>query len=69
VGLHGRAATRANSWQAVKSRQAKYIVYARGFKEYYDLTTDPDELTNRASDPTYASRVSAAQAALTALRP
>jgi arylsulfatase A-like enzyme len=60
---------RANSWQAVKSHQAKYIVYAQGFKEYYDLTTDPYELTNRANDPAYASRVSAAQAALSALRP
>ncbi len=60
---------RANSWQAVKSRDSKYIVYARGFKEFYDLTTDPYELTNRASDPAYASRVSAAQEALTALRP
>jgi arylsulfatase A-like enzyme len=60
---------RANSWQAVKSRTAKYIVYAQGFKEYYDLTADPYELVNRASDPAYASRVATAQAALTALRP
>jgi N-acetylglucosamine-6-sulfatase len=60
---------RANSWQGVKSRTAKYIVYAKGFKEYYDLASDPYELTNRASDPAYANRVSAAQAALTALRP
>jgi hypothetical protein len=60
---------RANSWQAVKSRTAKYIVYAQGFKEYYDLAADPYELVNRANDPAYASRVSTAQAALTALRP
>ena len=60
---------RASSCQAVKSRDSKYIAYARGFKEFYDLTTDPYELTNRASDPAYASRVSAAQEALTALRP
>ncbi|MGB8382395.1 MAG: hypothetical protein WCG47_14335, partial [Dermatophilaceae bacterium] len=60
---------RANSWQGVKSRDAKYIVYAKGFTEYYDLTNDPYELVNRARDPNYASRVSAAQAALTTLRP
>jgi N-acetylglucosamine-6-sulfatase len=60
---------RANGWQAVKSRQAKYIVYQQGFKEYYDLVADPYELTNRATDPAYATRVSAAQAALNALRP
>jgi arylsulfatase A-like enzyme len=60
---------RPNGWQAVKSRDAKYIAYAQGFKEYYDLTNDPHELNNRAGDPAYASRVSAAQAALTALRP
>jgi arylsulfatase A-like enzyme len=60
---------RANSWQAVKSRQSKYVVYANGFKEFYDLMADPYELTNRAGDPAYATQVSQAQAALTALRP
>jgi arylsulfatase A-like enzyme len=60
---------RTNSWQAVKSQQYKYVVYSKGFKEFYDLASDPYELTNRASDPAYATRVSAAQAALTALRP
>ena len=35
------------------SRDSKYVVYQGGFKEYYDLTTDPNELQNgyRATTP------------------
>lgn len=31
-----------------------FAQYAGGFRELYDYATDPDELTNRASDPAYA---------------
>jgi arylsulfatase A-like enzyme len=60
---------RTNSWQAVKSERYKYVLYAKGFKEFYDLEADPYELTNRANDPSYATRLSEAQAALARLRP
>lgn len=60
---------RANSWQGVKSQRYKYVVYAGGFKEFYDLSEDPYELTNRATDPAYAMQLEQAQTALTTLRP
>ena len=60
---------RANNWQAVRSQDSKYVAYARGFKEFYDLVADPYELTNRANHPAYAARVAEAQSALAQLRP
>lgn len=60
---------RENPWQAVRSRQSKYVVYTSGAREFYDLVADPYELTNRVSDPAYATRVRQAQSALDALRP
>lgn len=36
---------------AVRSEQYRYIRYADGSEEFYDLKVDPHEWTNRASDP------------------
>ena len=42
----GYAAVRAGAW--------KYVEYRNGERELYDLATDPEELQNRAADPTAA---------------
>jgi hypothetical protein len=33
----------------MRTATALYVEYADGEREYYDLTTDPDELTNLAA--------------------
>ena len=38
----------------VRTGRYKYIRYADGFEELYDLATDPNELTGRQHDPAYA---------------
>jgi arylsulfatase A-like enzyme len=38
----------------VRSDRYKYVRYASGFRELYDLRRDPGELRNVASDPAYA---------------
>ncbi len=40
---------------AVRSTQDMFVAYQTGEEELYDLTKDPYELQNRASDPAYAS--------------
>jgi arylsulfatase A-like enzyme len=42
---------------AVRTTSELYAAYTTGEQEYYDLSTDPGELTNRVSDPTVAARV------------
>ena len=36
---------------AVSDTRYRYIRYANGFDELYDLHDDPHEFTNRAADP------------------
>lgn len=60
---------RENPWQAVRSEDLKYVEYAGGARELYDLRADPFELRNVVDDPAYAARVQRAAAALAALRP
>ena len=49
---------------AVRSRTDIYIEYLNGEREYYDLATDPDQLTNRITDPAVQARVTALTARL-----
>ena len=42
-------------WTGVRSVTHKYVKQTKsGFEELYDLVHDPDELQNKAGDPTYA---------------
>ena len=43
---------RVPSYCAVRSKRFLYAYYETGEKELYDLSTDPYEMRNRASDPT-----------------
>lgn len=42
-------------WRGVVTASHLYVEYARGERELYDLVTDPDELVNRAADPSMAA--------------
>jgi choline-sulfatase len=41
---------------SIRARDWRYIRYADGSEELYDLRSDPNEWTNRAADPTLATR-------------
>jgi arylsulfatase A-like enzyme len=38
----------------VRTGRYKYVRYSNGAEEFYDLRTDPNELTGRQRDPAYA---------------
>ncbi len=44
-------------WKGVRNEHFMYVRHENSFEELYDLDIDPDELTNRASDPGYAATV------------
>lgn len=52
---------------SVRNDQFKYVDYATGTDELYDLINDPLELDNLINDPTYAAELAALQAELAIL--
>ena len=50
------------SYEAVRTTDALYVVYADGEQEYYDTATDPDELINIASQGVPPALVTALKA-------
>ncbi|HXO21586.1 MAG TPA: hypothetical protein VOA87_16875, partial [Thermoanaerobaculia bacterium] len=52
----------------LRTRDYKYVEYANGEREYYDLKADPYELANQQShlDPAYLARLSRALKTLAA---
>jgi len=63
-GEHATAA-----WYGVRTRTDKLVFYyKRGEWEYFDLVKDPEELSNRYSDPACAGRIAVLKARLAELR-
>jgi arylsulfatase A-like enzyme len=48
------ASVAPNSYEAIRMTSSVYVEYQDGEKEYYDLTTDPFEMTNTAASLTAA---------------
>jgi len=46
---------RSGAYQGVRTRRYVYVEYTDGGRELYDLRADPDQLENRAGDPTMAT--------------
>jgi N-acetylglucosamine-6-sulfatase len=49
------------TFRGVRTKTTKYVEYASGEREYYDLVTDPHELHNLAAkaDRTYLAKLAA----------
>jgi hypothetical protein len=52
---HGGNTATIPAYCGVRTEQYAYVRYSDGFEELYDLTSDPYELQNVASDPSVAS--------------
>jgi arylsulfatase A-like enzyme len=53
----GGSDVRSPGYVAVRSENWLWVVYERGGRELYDLKGDPDQVTNRAADPTLADLI------------
>jgi N-acetylglucosamine-6-sulfatase len=63
-----RATPAARPYRGIRTNTGwKYVEYDTGETEMYHLRTDPDELTNLADNPTYTTRRTALDQALTGL--
>jgi len=56
------------AFKGVRTARYKYVEYVNGERELYDLVRDPDELTNQARNPAFASIRSRLAARLRTLR-
>jgi arylsulfatase A-like enzyme len=63
---HGRRA--GLPFEGVRTGRWLYVEYETGEQELYDLQTDPEQLENRATDPTLGGRRAALAARLAKLR-
>lgn len=68
-GAYIRPPTGLGAWDAIRTPTHKWAEHTTGFRELYDLGTDPDELQNVAADPTKASVIATLRTQLAALRP
>ncbi len=59
----------ASTFQAIRCNRWKYVEYANGDAELYDLNVDRAELDNHAADPAYAGTVSTLAAQLAQYKP
>ena len=57
-----------NFHQAIRTGTHKYVEYANGERELYDLRSDPDELVNVAGDPAQAETLAQLDARLEVLK-
>jgi Sulfatase/Domain of unknown function (DUF4976) len=57
-----------NFHQAIRTGTHKYVEYANGERELYDLRSDPDELVNVAGDPAQAGTLAQLDARLEVLK-
>ena len=57
-----------NFHQAIRTDTHKYVEYANGERELYDLRSDPDELVNVAGDPAQAGMLAQLDARLEVLK-
>jgi arylsulfatase A-like enzyme len=61
---HPRGGAYVPTYCAVRTEGDKYVVYATGESEYYDLIADPYELQNLVTDPAVSGRVAELRARL-----
>jgi N-acetylglucosamine-6-sulfatase len=57
-----------NFHQAIRTGTHKYVEYASGERELYDLRSDPDELVNVVNDPAHAGTLAQLDARLEVLK-
>jgi hypothetical protein len=57
-----------NFHQAIRTETHKYVEYANGERELYDLRSDPDELVNVVGDPAQAATLAELDARLEVLK-
>ena len=63
----GNPSNMGKNW-GLRTARYKYVEYSGGYRQLFDLTSDPGEVRNLAPDPNYAATLSHLHAQLVALR-